>query len=313
MTNRHRSADSDPVELRAQAVILEHSASVLSATAETFTRSRPHLNDSALEDSTRRTFTVYGAATAGLGDAVGELGEFVRLIADRADPAGVTGSEDAEATHPRRDPTPPSVPSTALSELHELATVMSEAVTPISRQRVNLLSAAAALVTQLPAEQLPRFVYLSSSLATRMLQLTEGLTASGRALLDYSAALERQAEASDDKPETDQGGPRTLDGGAHPHTPLPGEAVRDQLVGAPSRDLDGTTSVDHEVDFLRARNLELLDDQVLRWLPSQAEHSDDVAAAVRAHVSRPEHTGAHHPGTINVLDTVVPVELPSDR
>lgn len=201
MVDRIRSVRSDPVELRTQAVILEHSASVLAMTAESLRTVRTRLQDAELGPVVQRAITVFGASLAGLGDGVGELGRFVRLVAEEADPAGVTGSEDAEATHPRRPGQSPVAPppDTAAAELAWLSNVFAEAAAPLTRQRVNLLSAAAALVTQLPAEQLPRFVYLSSSVATRMFRLAEDLEAAGRAMLahaDRPTAPETQPPAA---------------------------------------------------------------------------------------------------------------------
>lgn len=267
MIDRIRSVDSDPVELRTQAVILEHSAAVLAMTADSLRTVRTQQQDAELGPVLQRAITVFGASLAGLGDGVGELGAFVRLVADDVDPAGVTGSEDAEATHPRRPGQSPvaSPPETAAAELSWLSNVFAEAAAPLTRQRVNLLSAAAALVTQLPAEQLPRFVYLSSSVATRMLRLTEGLEAAGRAMLAHS-----------DRPTA-------------PETQSHAAALSDLLV-----------------------------EETAGWLPAHDAMIDGVAgeqtwARIRSYAARPERKDGNHPRAVTVHDTVVPVELPSDR
>ncbi len=256
MVDHDRSVPSDPVELRTQAVILAHCRSILMNWATSFDHVPAVAVDEELAASADRVVRVLAAVTAGIGDGIGALSQLVRSLADQADPSGSTGTEDELATRPDpHDERPGDDPG-------EVARTLTEAIRPLARQRINLLSASAAVVTQLPTEQLPRFVYVSSHLAVRMVDLTESLGLTGRALQDYAAAMRRT----------------------------------------------GTSGPD--LSLLRSRCLEVFDTQVHRWVPDAlAGGAAELAAVARVQVTRQGRTDASRPGTAEVLDSVVPVEV----
>ena len=151
--------------------------------------------------------------------------------------------------------TPPTLDDPA--QIRAIAKRFADQTTPLTRQRVNVLSAAASVVTQLPADELATFVRSSAHLSTRLLELTATLDAAERALLDYAEALERRQTISEEPDYLDETMPRSLDTGSslvHPRA-LPTHSISEHLVGAKADEgtvtgRSATEAVEHELDFL---------------------------------------------------------------
>ena len=212
--------------------------------------------------------------------------------------------------------TPPMLDDPA--QIRAIAKRFADQTTPLTRQRVNVLSAAASVVTQLPADELATFVRSSAHLSTRLLELTATLDTAGRALLDYAEALERRQTISEEPDYLDETMPRSLDTGSslvHPRA-LPTHSISEHLVGAKADEgtvtgRSATEAVEHELDFLRTRCLEVLREQADRWVHTQRD--GDPYELARSLVSRPGGRRIRLAGQIEVFDSVVPVEIDAPK
>ena len=208
--------------------------------------------------------------------------------------------------------------------LVRLADEFIAAASPVTRERVNVLSAAAAVVTQLPADELTAFVRTTSRLSVQMLELAQAGETIGRALRDYAEALSRSTGPTTPTDYIDERMPRGLDSGSmfsRPHV-LPTDSLREHLVGAPSDEGNSTAhtaadAVEHEVGFLRDRCLRVLAEQIEPWVSTDVDTPPSEAARESV-AARIGHWQANSNGNstdddVPVLDGIVPVEISDPR
>lgn len=207
----------------------------------------------------------------------------------------------------------------------ETARMLASQAATARAQRINLLSASAIVVTQLPAAQLAPFVRRSAHLSVRLQQLAESLDSTGNALAEYAAAREQtdHADSASAPPGDDTVvdlGPRTLQTGA-PAGPrlLPTDSVAEHLVGevvgeaAPAGDFDAAAATPtrlDEIDFLRRRCIEVLTDQITFWEANPVQ-SGPVRLSDEAQ-SQAGSAAASTQAPTDVRTDVIAVDLPAD-
>lgn len=81
MIDRDAALDADARELRAQAVVLEHSESVIRSVAETFTVPTDQIVDDELSTLVARSLAVVTGTADGIADGIAQLSEFVHAQA----------------------------------------------------------------------------------------------------------------------------------------------------------------------------------------------------------------------------------------
>ncbi|MBC9958222.1 hypothetical protein [Yimella sp. cx-51] len=224
-----------------------------------------------------------------------------------------------------RAPLDPAAAAADATRIREIAQTYARLTGPLERQRVNVLTASANVITQLPTDQLKEFAGRSAEVCGRLKQLLDSLDDTGRALTEYGEALERASASPNhddaDVPAEDPaqapgvGEPRSLQSGSETDAPrvLPLDPIKAHLVAteaAAAQPADvHESAVAHETDFLRTRALEVLKAQIDHWQPEGGDQPyEQVRRAVPDAIARLQSP----PPIEGVRDEVIPVRLQSD-